>query len=265
VGTTIPAYCELLVDVTFQPVTPGPYLYTFEYETDNTSISGVQTTLQGIGILPKIRTTNYDLGKTVVNDFEHPNSGMIVITNDSWQYEDSVTITGLVNTNIYKDVAVVPTAWTDFTESFRYDANPTRLPFPVTLQPGETLEIDPVEFVARTKASVSGSLRTISDAETEVTANISGYGTEPGAVEEHNEEIKIYPNPTEYILIINKLPINTSIIQIFDESGKEVRTIDNKNQAESLKISTKDLPVGTYILRLFVGGEVVDKKFVVLR
>jgi hypothetical protein len=179
VGVTIPAYGELLVNVTFQPVTPGPYLYTFEYETDNSTISGVQTTLQGIGILPKISTKNYDLGKTIVNDFGHSNSDIIEITNDSWQYEDSVTITGLTATNIFKDVAVAPTAWTGFTESFRYDANPTRFPFPVTLQPGQTLTIDAIEFVARAKAQVSGSVTTVSDAEQNVTSNVVGEGLVP--------------------------------------------------------------------------------------
>jgi hypothetical protein len=64
---------------------------------------------------------------------------------------------------------------------------------------------------------------------------------------------------------MTRIPTNCYLAMIFDESGKEVRSIDIKNQSENLKISTKDLPVGAYILRIFVGGEVLDRKFVVVR
>jgi hypothetical protein len=79
------------------------------------------------------------------------------------------------------------------------------------------------------------------------------------------DNIKIYPNPVEDILMIDNLPVNTIKIQIFDETGKEVRAIENMNQSEILKISTKELNIGTYVLRIFVGNDVLDRKFVVVR
>jgi hypothetical protein len=80
-----------------------------------------------------------------------------------------------------------------------------------------------------------------------------------------DNELFLYPNPTNEYLTMTRIPTNCYLAMIFDESGKEVRSIDIKNQSENLKISTKDLPVGAYILRIFVGGEVLDRKFVVVR
>jgi hypothetical protein len=90
--------------------------------------------------------------------------------------------------------------------------------------------------------------------------------TEGTSVElDEKNTVQLYPNPTEDILIIDKIPVNTNKILIFDELGKEVRKIEIINQTENLKISTKDLPVGSYILRMFAGSEVLVRKFIIIR
>jgi hypothetical protein len=259
VGSTVNAHSKLVVPAFCQPLTIGQHLYTFEVQTDNQSIKDVLTTLQVIGILAKITSEDVNLGETEINDYNNPTKNIIIISNTEWQFQDSVTISDIECININTDIN---TNWNDISESFRIDK--AELKFPIILQPGESFEI-PIEFVAKEMTEYSATVTTVSDAEADVKILITGRGAEPGAVKDYKDFINIYPNPTEDILIIDKLPINTSKVQIFDESGKEIRSIDIKNQAESFKISTEELPVGTYILRLFIGGEVLDRKFVVLR
>lgn len=171
---------SLIVQVEFQPTATGNHVYTFEFETNNPLITGVQTTLQGVGIVPRITTTNYDFGKTIINDFNHFSEQTVVITNQSvadWQFGDSVKIDDITLTNIRPEIIQ---AWDQFTEPFRLDKDPIALPFSIWLQPGETLEI-PVDFVARVAALANASITTISDAEAEQTSNLTGAGLTPNS------------------------------------------------------------------------------------
>jgi hypothetical protein len=177
-GQTIKGNDSLIVKVEFQPQSTGEYEYTFEYITDNSSIEGVTTTLKGVGILPRLVTHDCDLGTTIVDDFSHPNANKIVLVNVVWQYNDSVTITGLYDVNVLNETT---SEWSEIDESFRYDATQQKLPFPITLKPGQTLEIDPVEFVARGKGTFTGSITTISDAESEATSSLVGKGLQANA------------------------------------------------------------------------------------
>jgi hypothetical protein len=59
-------------------------------------------------------------------------------------------------------------------------------------------------------------------------------------------KIKVYPNPTSYILNISN-PIGEKV-EIFDIFGKLVRTIPVQNETQSINIH--DLPVGAYIVRM---------------
>jgi hypothetical protein len=59
-------------------------------------------------------------------------------------------------------------------------------------------------------------------------------------------KIKVYPNPTSDILNISN-PIGEKI-EIFDISGKLVRTIPVQNETQSINIH--DLPIGAYIVRM---------------
>lgn len=180
VGATIPGNSELIVPVTFQPKAVGTHTYTFEYETDNSSIVGVQTTLQGIGIVPNIATQNYDFGKTIINDYNNVVEKDVVIYNlslNDYEWGDSVTITNINEVNAYTDITV---NWNTFTEPFRYDKDPIVLPFPIVLQPGDTLHIS-AEFVARDGNAAQATITTVSDAEQDVTSTWIGAGLIPEA------------------------------------------------------------------------------------
>jgi len=256
VGAIIPAKGELIVPVTFQPKAVGTYLYTFEYETDNSSIVGVQTTLQGIGIVPNIATLNYDFGKTIINDFNNVVEKDIVIYNlslNDYQWGDSVTITGLNEVNAYTDITV---EWDQFTEPFRYDKDPIVLPFPIVLQPGDTLHISS-EFVARDGNAVQAMITTISDAEQDVTSTWIGSGLVPNATATGDQTticlgmtdiLQVELNNTgESNLSINNISLSNTadfefvdptIVNGFTMNPGDTRTIEIKFTANNQGVST---------------------------
>ncbi|MFH1052543.1 MAG: hypothetical protein V1779_16615 [bacterium] len=171
---------EVIIPVTFQPTKTGQHYLEFEYGTVP-KIDNVVTTLQGVGIVPRTLTADVDFGTMIMGDYNNSILEDVTITNTSntdWQYGDSVTITGLTESNIYDDIST-GTDWSTFTEPFRYDKG--ELVFnqgfttPVVLQPGESITFKG-EFAARSGDPVSGSLTTVSDAEAEVVSNWTGDG-----------------------------------------------------------------------------------------
>jgi hypothetical protein len=95
---------------------------------------------------------------------------------------------------------------------------------------------------------------------------LSGIGKIPiDVTKTEKNQIAIYPNPVNDILIIENLPVECDKITIFDESGKTVREINFKNGNGSLKISTKDLSQGLYIFRICNGEKYLDTKFIIMR
>ncbi len=193
---------EVIIPVTFQPTMTGLHLLTFEYETQP-RIENLSTTLQGIGIVPRIETQDIDFGASGVNDYFHTVIKQMTIRNLSnaeWQFGDSVTITDLTEININPDIST-GTDWSSFTEPFRYDKGCPQLKnaftSPVVLQPGESITFDG-EFVARDYGIFTASLTTVSDSESDVTSNWFGYDSSYVDVEDtqEKEEITIYPNPT---------------------------------------------------------------------
>jgi hypothetical protein len=172
--TTLDPGEELIVPVTFQPTQTGPHMLTFEYET-NPPIQGVNTTLQGTGIVPRIATSDVDFGSTIKDDFDNYVTRPVTFTNLSsadWQYGDSVTITDFSEVNINPEII---NDWDTYPEPFRYDKDPVALPFPIVLQPGESLTFYG-DFVAKSGDPATGSLTTVCDAEANVTSNWTGDG-----------------------------------------------------------------------------------------
>lgn len=75
-------------------------------------------------------------------------------------------------------------------------------------------------------------------------ANLGIY-TPEGITETAIENLKIYPNPTDYVLNIEGVFNGNQTLNIFDLNGKLVRTTKARNQ-----INVIDLPKGQYIIRL---------------
>ncbi len=169
VNLTIRKGDSIVVPVTFQPKAVGRYELELSFE-NNAHIEGVKTILKGIGILPKLRTRDYNFGRTVVNDFSNIQTRKIEIENVSYEWQDTVYIQDLVMApagGIQEDM----TGWGS--EGFRY--NKSTLSMPTLLNPGDVLSFD-AEFVAPKIELSRASISTVSEAESEVTSIWTGLG-----------------------------------------------------------------------------------------
>jgi len=166
---TIPAGATVDVPVTFHPTETGEHELIFRYQ--NTAGSETETILKGIGIVPRIVTSDYDFGTTIVNDIQHPNERNIVFTNEAWEFGDSLTITDFTSLPNANSISSV---WDNFgTEGFKY--NEIGLKLPIVLQQGEFIEF-PAQFVAAHNGQNTASLRSVSDAEADTISNWNGNG-----------------------------------------------------------------------------------------
>lgn len=194
----VPAKSSVFVDVTFQPKQTGPYELEIIYEND-ANLPG-SSTLKGIGILGELQTQNMDFGKTLVDELTNPQTRTIRITNISQRddaakkFGDAVTITKL---NILPNANSISTngTWLKSSEGFYFDISKLRhsklgpISLPVTLQMGEYIEID-ATFIATHTGTHSASVKTTSDALTDVQSDWSGEG-EAQAIEMKGSEVVV--------------------------------------------------------------------------
>ncbi len=77
-----------------------------------------------------------------------------------------------------------------------------------------------------------------------------------------NNELQLYPNPSEGTLILNTGKQQFSTYKIVDVQGKVVFDGQLKNKLSTHRIET-DLPNGMYILMLEDNGTIVTSKFLI--
>ncbi|MBM2816362.1 MAG: IgGFc binding protein [Ignavibacteria bacterium] len=172
----IPANGELFVQATFQPQDTGKHYLRMVY--NNEVDSPTETVLEGTGIVPLIKTYDYDFGTTVIKDVNNKQTKMISIDNSPlslWSYGDDVTISDLI---IGPSGTAISTDGTNYgTEGFIFDK--TALGLPKVLKPGEKLEF-PAYFVAQRINDHDATVTTVSDALIEVTSKWHGNGLSEG-------------------------------------------------------------------------------------
>jgi hypothetical protein len=168
---SVPAAGEVYIPVEFQPTVSGDHELVISF--DNTLGKEVITSLTGIGIVPRVVTENYDFGETIVNDVDNPTERTITFTNEEWEYQDELTITGFTVLNNANNISKNGTTYG--LEGFTYDQSAIGLP--VTLQPGESVSFD-ARFVAQRVGGHIADLETISDAQFETTSNWIAAGFE---------------------------------------------------------------------------------------
>lgn len=84
------------------------------------------------------------------------------------------------------------------------------------------------------------------------------------SVDDISELIEIYPNPSSDVLFVSTENIDINALEISSLDGKLLLTINDliDNKAS---ISLKDLPNGTYNVRIYSGDNVIVKRFIVKR
>lgn len=90
--------------------------------------------------------------------------------------------------------------------------------------------------------------------------NILKFGTITASTSDvKTNKIQIFPNPTKDLINI-KLSENEKIglIEIYDSSGKLIKTDNNASKI----ISVKDFPEGKYIIKLYLEQKIISQKFI---
>ncbi len=234
-----------MIPVQFHPEAVGPHELVFGY--NNTAGSETETRLYGEGILPKIKTQNYDFGQTVVFDYmTPPNTQTIRISCENWQWEDSVTITGF-DINPAGGIAVngvdpANDGQADYgSEGFVYDES--QIDFPLVIKPGQYYEFD-AYFIAKKVDQSLASITTQSDAEADVTSEWTGSGISLGIETEGSEAFICYGENAILTLLIENTALGILTVDSIRFAGIQPQEITVLPADEALYENGFDLNPG---------------------
>ncbi len=162
---------SLVFDVSFKPTRPGIHSAILSFRIAGPSATRYKVLFSGTGIVPRVRTGDYDFGTTIVQFSKNPPPRFITITNEHWEFADSMMISDLT---ISPDPGVVSKVLTEYgTEGFKYDSSAINLP--KVLQAGESLEFQ-VFFLAQKEGPGLAELIPVCDSENKDTVHLKGYG-----------------------------------------------------------------------------------------
>jgi subtilisin family serine protease len=100
---------------------------------------------------------------------------------------------------------------------------------------------------------------------TNKTIEVVNFPVSTNGIEQLNNSVKIYPNPTNDILNIElRLDKITEVkFQLFDAIGQLVLTSDRKvSNNEKTLLNLNDLPSGVYFLQIRINGNILSKKVI---
>jgi len=120
-----------------------------------------------------------------------------------------------------------------------------------------------VKFSPTSTGEKTANLTIISNDENEgtYTINLRGTGVILTSLSdiENEESIRAYPNPTEDKIIVDNLPVGTTIFVLSDVMGNEVMTGETE---ESFELDLSSLPAGLYALTLKTSKGTFTRKIV---
>ncbi|MBM2813304.1 MAG: hypothetical protein HW421_66 [Ignavibacteria bacterium] len=223
----IPANGELYNHCTFEPKETGKHYLKMSY--DNDVLSPTETVLEGTGIVPVIKTYDYEFGTTVIKDMNNKQSQMISIDNSPlsvWSDGDDVTITDLIIGPVGDEISTDGTN-PSIKEGFWFDK--AAIGLPKVLKPGEKLEFQ-AYFVAQHVNDHNATVTTVSDALNEVTSKWHGNGLSEG-ISFNGGSLKLCIGSTDSIVVHVK---NTGTGKIdvteisFDQPVTDVMIVSTK-------------------------------------
>lgn len=275
---------SLIVAVTYQPDEPGFHKLIIDYSDDNSG--NASTILEGIGVVPKVKSVALDLDTCVIGKVNSPNTALLRIENmphSEWEFADTL--------NIY-DIRASQIGEISFNSdefgSLGFRIDKSKLQFPIRLAPGEFINIA-VDFSAVQSGLVESELIVISDSYTSGKFLLSGYGIEK-EIEIINgyaetcigkaTEIKaIIKNNGSSVLNISKVEFETlnsafnfedaSIadgFEVLPNSSKEIilNFLPTNDRIESVSVVIYDSDNSTEYKATFTGRAVVKNRALTL-
>ena len=160
------------VAASFRPSNPGIHRITINYIDDN--LGNATTILEGIGVVPKVKSTIVDFDTSVVGSINSPKRSVLRISNQGyseWEFADTLNIYD-IRSAVGSEIAFSDSEFGS--KGFRVLRD--GISYPLSLAPGNYVDI-PVEFAAQYSGEHNAELLVISDAINEnADFRLKGYG-----------------------------------------------------------------------------------------
>ena len=162
------------LNVVFNPTSEG--LHKLRYRINSSLQSNLEIELLGIGVAPVLTTENIDFGMHYIGAGDA--YAMLRITNQNSTFGDSVKIEDFVITppgSVSNNFANVGSNGFAYDESGMTDSAGKKVSFPISLQPGEFIDV-PIMYKPIIAGVVQSIIETYFDAKTEAYALLTGNG-----------------------------------------------------------------------------------------
>jgi len=162
------------LSVIFNPVSEG--LHKLRYRINSSLQTYLEIELLGIGVSPVLSAENIDFGMHYIGAGD--TYGMLRITNQNTTYADSVKIEDFIISppgSISNNMTNPGSNGFAYNESNIVDSAGKKVSFPITLKPGEYIDV-PVMYRPIIQGNVQSTIETYSDAKTEAISLFNGNG-----------------------------------------------------------------------------------------
>ncbi|HRT68366.1 MAG TPA: hypothetical protein P5216_06465, partial [Bacteroidota bacterium] len=162
------------LSVIFNPVSEG--LHKLRYRINSSLQTYLEIELLGIGVSPVLSAENIDFGMHYIGAGD--TYEMLRITNQNTTYADSVKIEDFIISppgSISNNMTNPGSNGFAYNESNIVDSAGKKVSFPITLKPGEYIDV-PVMYRPIIQGNVQSTIETYSDAKTEAISLFNGNG-----------------------------------------------------------------------------------------
>jgi hypothetical protein len=94
--------------------------------------------------------------------------------------------------------------------------------------------------------------------------NLAFAGSVAGVKEnKFNADVKLFPNPAndKLVISVSNSKSTKGQVEIFDVTGKKIKSLNEVDFSSSLPIDIADLPKGQYIIKLITSEGIISRKF----
>ncbi|MFH1051958.1 MAG: T9SS type A sorting domain-containing protein [bacterium] len=202
------------IEVAFNPIEVGYHEMTLVYK--NSMESESKSVFKGIGVAPKISTSDVNFDTSLVNDVFTPVSRRVIFRNENWDYADILYIDSIMilpnGDEISVDTSVQSKPYG--TEGFKiFNADKPGPPW--LIEKGDSLVFD-INYVAQKEGPASAAIRSVSDALWDTTSHLTGTGM--------YSWLKTFTTPATIVACVNDVD---TVYYHIENHGRSDITIDS--------------------------------------